>query len=147
MVNLITLRNIDYNNFWEIIELKVYENQLDFLTSNVVSIAQSKVQPECITLAIYNDEKAVGFVMYGIDRNDGKYWIYRFMIDRRYQSKGLGKAALQLLINQIQQDKAHNKILLGVHKESIVAIKLYHSLGFEFNGQIFNKEHIMELSY
>jgi diamine N-acetyltransferase len=144
---LITFRNIDYNNFWEIIELKVYENQLDFLTSNAVSIAQSKVQPECIPLAIYNDEKAVGFAMYGIDRNDRQYWIYRFMMDRRYQSKGFGKIALQLLINQIQKDKTHNKILLGVHKESIAAIKLYHRLGFEFNGQILGRDHIMELNY
>jgi len=144
---LITLRNIDYNNFREIIDLKVYENQLDFLTSNAVSIAQSKVQPECIPLAIYNDEKAVGFAMYGIDRRDGQSWIYRFMIDRRFQSKGIGKLAFQLLVNQIQKDRTHNKILLGVRKESIVAIRLYHGLGFEFNGQIFGKEHIMELSY
>ena len=144
---MITFKNIDYDNFLEIIELHVYENQRDFLTSNAVSIAQSKVQPECIPLAIYNDEKAVGFAMYGIDRRDGQYWIYRFMIDRRYQSKGFGKVALQLLINQIKKDKTHNKILLGVHKESIVAIKLYHSLRFEFNSQILGKDHIMELSY
>ena len=144
---MITFKNIDLKNFWEIIELKVYENQIDFLTSNAVSIAQSKIQPECIPRAIYNDEKAVGFAMYGIDRNDGQYWIYKFMIDRRYQSKGFGKVAFQLLINQIQQDKTHNKILLGVHKESVVAIKLYRSFGFEFNGQIFGKDHIMELSY
>ena len=144
---MITFRNIDYNNFLEIIELHVYENQRDFLTSNAVSIAQSKVQPECIPLAIYNDEKAVGFAMYGIDRRDGQYWIYRFMIDRRYQSKGFGKVALQLLITQIIKDKTHNKILLGVHKESIVAIKLYRSFGFEFNGQTFGKDHIMELIY
>ena len=144
---MITLRNIDYNNFWEIIELNVYENQHNFLTSNAVSIAQSKVQPEYIPLAIYSDEKAIGFAMYGIGRDDGQYWIYKFMIDRRYQSKGFGKVALQLLINQIQKDKTHNKILLGVHRESIVAIKLYHSLGFEFNGQIFGKDRIMELSY
>ncbi len=144
---MITFRNVDYNNFLEIIDLNVYENQRDFLTSNAVSIAQSKVQPECIPLAIYNDEKAAGFLMYGIDRRDGQYCIYRFMIDRRYQSKGFGKAAFQLLINQIQQDKTHKKILLGVHKESVVAIKLYRSFGFEFNGQIFGKDHIMELNY
>ena len=144
---MITFRNIDYNNFLEIIELHVYENQRDFLTSNAVSIAQSKVQPECLPLAIYSDEKAVGFTMYGIDRRDKQYWIYKFMIDRRYQSKGLGKVALQLLIARIQQDKTHNKILLGVHKESIVAIKLYRSFGFEFNGQIFGKNHVMELSH
>jgi len=144
---MITLKDVNYDNFWEIIDLHVYESQSDFLTSNAVSIAQSKVQQECIPVAIYSDEKPIGFAMYGIDRKDGQYWIYRFMIDRRYQSKGFGKIAFTMLIDRIKQDKKHNKILLGVHKESIVAIKLYRRFGFEFNGQVNAKDHIMELSY
>lgn len=144
---MITLKNVDYDNFWEIIDLCVYENQRDFLTSNAVSLAQAKVQQECIPLAIYNDEKPIGFAMYGIDRKDGQYWIYRFMIDRRYQSKGFGRASFKMLTELIKQDKKYNKILLGVHKESIVAIKLYRSFGFEFNGQVNGRDHIMELNY
>jgi diamine N-acetyltransferase len=144
---MITLQNIDADNFWDIVSLDVSESQHEFILSNAVSIAQSKVQPECIPLAIYNDKIPVGFAMYCIDRDDGEYWIYRLMIDEKYQSKGFGKAAMQLLLNEIQRDKRHNKIFLGVHTESINAVKLYENLGFRFNNQVFSKEHIMLLNY
>lgn len=144
---MIILKDVDRDNFWDIINLSVYENQRDYLTSNAVSIAQSKVQPECTPLAIYNNNKPIGFTMYCLDKDDGEYWIYKFMIDKRYQSKGFGKTAFQLLLERIRQDRGHNKVFLGVHKESIAAIKLYKSFGFEFNGKICGKEHIMQLSY
>ncbi len=54
---------------------------------------------------------------------------------------------MKKLLEIIEQDKSHNKIFLGVHKESINAVKLYKSVGFDFTGQIFGKEHIMKLDY
>jgi diamine N-acetyltransferase len=144
---LIQLREITRENFWDCIELSVNEDQNGFVTSNAVSIAQSKVQPECIPLAVYDDDLMVGFVMYCIDEDDGEYWIYRMMIDKRYQSKGYGKKAMSKLLEIIKEDKTHNRIFLGVHKESTYAVKLYRSLGFEFNGQTFGSEDIMVLNY
>ena len=61
------------------------------MTTNAVSITQSKVQPECMPLAVCVDDKMVGVIMYCIDTFDGEYWIYRMMIDKNYQSKGYGK--------------------------------------------------------
>lgn len=144
---MIQLREITRENFWDCIELSVNEDQNGFVTSNAVSIAQSKVQPECIPLAVYDDDLMVGFVMYCIDEDDGEYWIYRMMIDKRYQSKGYGKKAMAKLLEIIKEDKTHNRIFLGVHKESTYAVKLYRSLGFEFNGQTFGSEDIMVLNY
>ena len=144
---MILLREITRENFWDCIELSVNEEQKNFVTSNAVSIAQSKVQPECIPLAVYDDDLLIGFVMYCIDEDDGEYWIYRMMIDKRFQSMGYGKKAMSKLLEIIKEDKTHNKILLGVHKESTYAVKLYRSLGFDFNGQVFGSEHIMVLNY
>lgn len=144
---MVLLKEITRENFWDCIELSVAENQVEYVTSNAVSIAQSKVQPECIPLAVYDDDLMVGFVMYCNDEDDGEYWIYRMMIDKQYQSKEYGKKALKMLLEIIEQDKSHNKIFLGVHKESINAVKLYKSFGFDFTGQIFGKEHIMKLDY
>ena len=100
---MITLRNITKENFWEIIELKVSEPQKELVTSNAVSIAQSKIQPECIPLGIYEDEEAFGFIMYCIDTDDGEYWIYRLMIDERYQRRGYAKEAMTLLIKEFRR--------------------------------------------
>lgn len=144
---MILFKEIDKNNFWECVDITVSDEQVDFVTSNAVSIAQAKVQPECKPLAIYNDDTMVGFLMYCIDEEDGEYWIYRLMIDKNHQSKGYGKEALSKLLDMIKEDKTHNKIFLGVHKDSISAVHLYKSFGFEFNGQVFGSEHIMRLYY
>ncbi|WP_291579720.1 GNAT family N-acetyltransferase [Clostridium sp. UBA6640] len=144
---MILFKEITRENFWECIELSVAENQKSFVTSNAVSIPQAKVQPECISLAVYDDDTMVGFVMYCIDEDDGEYWIYRIMIDKNYQSNGYGKKTLEKLLEIIKKDKSHNKIFLGVHKESIQAVNLYKSVGFDFNGQVFGSEHIMRLDY
>lgn len=144
---MILLQEITRENFWECIELSVNQEQTHFVTSNAVSIAQSKVQPECIPLAVYDDEIMIGFIMYCIDRDDGEYWIYRMMIDKKFQSKGYGKKTMSKILDIIKEDKTHNKIFLGVHKESTYAVKLYRSFGFDFNGQVFGSEHIMVLNY
>ena len=143
---MITLKEITRDNFWDCVSLEVAPEQVDFVTSNAVSIAQSKIQPECIPLALYDENLMVGFVMYCIDEDDSEYWIYRMMIDKNYQSKGYGKKSMELLLDKIKEDKSHNKIFLGVHKESF-AVNMYKNFGFEFNGQVFGTEHIMRLDY
>lgn len=144
---MILFKDITKENFWECIELTVTKEQVDFVTSNAISIAQAKVQPECIPLAVYRNDIMIGFLMYCIDEDDSEYWIYRLMIDKNYQSKGYGRKVLEKLLEIIKQDKSHNKIFLGVHKESICAVKIYEDSGFYFNGQIFGSEHIMRLDY
>jgi diamine N-acetyltransferase len=74
---MITLKEITRDNFWDCISLEVSPEQVEFVTSNAVSIAQSKVQTECIPMAVYDDDLMVGFVMYCIDEDDSEYWIYR----------------------------------------------------------------------
>ena len=85
---MITLQEIHMEQFWDVIDLSVRPEQAEFCTSNAVSIAQSKVQSECIPLAIYDGETPVGFLMYCVDRDDGEWWIYRLMVDARFQGSG-----------------------------------------------------------
>lgn len=144
---MISLRKINRENFWECIDLEVNEEQISFVTSNAISIAQAKVQSECIPMAIYKDEDMVGFVMYCIDEDDKEYWIYRMMIDKKYQGKGYGKEALGKVLNIIKKDNSRSKVFLGVELENKKAIRLYKNFGFDFDGQVFGKEHIMRLDY
>ena len=144
---MVSFKEINVDNFWDVIELKVNDKQRDFVLENSISIAQSKVQPECIPLAIYNDETLVGFLMYCVDRDDGNYWIYRFMIDKNFQRNGYGKKAMEILLSEIKKDKNHNKIILDVKKESVEAVELYKSFGFIFTGEVFGTSHVMKLEY
>ena len=140
---MITLREITTENFWDIVSLEVDATQQEYVVSNAVSIAQSKVQPECIPLAIYDGDTPVGFVMYCIDRDDGEYWLYRMMVDKQYQSKGYGSAALNMVLDIIDKDISRGKVLLGVHKDSKAAVHIYERAGFCFNGEVYGSEHIM----
>jgi len=63
---MITLNSISRDNFHDVINLSVFDEQKAYVASNVYSLAQAKAQPECVPLAVYNDSDLVGFVMYGI---------------------------------------------------------------------------------
>lgn len=144
---MIELRQVEASNFEEVIRLKVSSEQEVFVASNIYSIAQAKILPECVPLAIYHDEILIGFAMYAMDRDDNEYWIYRFMIDERYQSKGYGRAALKVLIDYLKKDIEHHVILLGVIPGNERARKLYECCGFLSDGRMLDNELIYTLRY
>jgi diamine N-acetyltransferase len=143
---MVQLKEITMENFFEVISLEVGEDQ-NFVASNVISIAQSKVDPSMIPLAIYNDQTAVGFLMYGIDPSDNIYWIIRLMVDERYQKKGYGKKAMDIIIDKIKEDKNYNKIVVSTNQRNTLGIEFYKKLGFKSTGKIIDEEEVLELNY
>jgi len=137
---MITLKEIDRHNFKAIAALKVADAQKDFVAENVYSIAQAKAYPECIPLAVYDNDTPVGFIMYCMDYDDKEYWIYRLMIDENHQGKGYGKAALKLVLLKILEDKAYNKIFISVVPGNEAVAKMYETFGFETDNQVLEGE-------
>ena len=140
----ITLKEINGDNFDEIIALKVEK----YCASNLYSLAQAKIYPEAIPLAVYNDDIAVGFIMYGIEpRDNNEYWIDRLMIDEKHQKNGYGKIAMEIIIDKIKQDKTHNRIKLSTNPENITGRKFYKKLGFKETCEMHGDEVLMVLEY
>jgi diamine N-acetyltransferase len=81
-------------------------------------------------MAIVDDKTMVGFLVYGRDPADGKYWLYRFMIDREHQRKGLGRAALELLLEQLRALPDCDSLTVGYQPDNLIAERLYLSAGF-----------------
>jgi diamine N-acetyltransferase len=144
---VISLREVTRDNWLDIIRLKVCEAQQNFVASNAISLAEAYVHPECVPLAIYDDDTPVGFCMYAMDSDDKEYWIFRLMVDARYQSKGYGGAAMRMLIERIKQDKAHHKIYISFEPENDRAKGLYESLGFVPDGRVVGGEIVYRLDY
>lgn len=144
---MISLKSVDEDNFEDVIKLKVAKEQEIYVASNVYSIAQSKVLPECIPLAIYEEEELIGFAMYAMDREEEEYCIYRLMIDARQQSKGYGKKAMEALIKHIREDKEHHLLYISFEPENIRAKALYESLDFVPDGRMIENEVIYKLNY
>lgn len=130
----VTLREINKNNWSECIKLKVDEKQINFVASNVYSLAESKFEASFFPLAIYDRETMVGFLMYGKD--DGNWWICRLMVDKNHQKKGYGKAAMLKAIEILRNKPECDRIFTSYEPENLVAQKLYLSLGFEKTGKI-----------
>ncbi|MFT0213403.1 GNAT family N-acetyltransferase [Pseudomonas sp. F1_0610] len=133
---MIILEEINAQNWEACTELEVTSEQEDFIASNLYSIAQLQFLPNFCGKAIYYQGTLVGFAMYGIDNDDGNYWIYRFMLDKAYQQKGLGSLAMQAVIEDIQRQNkmAIPSIMLGYAPENIAAKRLYLKLGFKVQG-------------
>ena len=135
---MVSLVEIDRHNYLSILDLSVSEEQRPFVASNMYSLAQAFVQPECVPLALYAENKPVGFAMYCIDESDREYWIYRLMIDQRHQRRGYGRAAMLLLIDRIrsEMDENRHRIFISFEPENEAAKALYESLGFEPDGRV-----------
>jgi len=144
---MVTLEQINRDNFFDIINLSVTEEQENFVASNTFSLAQAKAQPECVPLAVYHDKHPVGFVMYCMDLEDKEYWIYRLMIDKAHQGKGYGRMAMQQVLSILEQDTAHSIVYLSFEPENLVAQKLYESLGFRPDGRTIHGETVYCLRY
>ena len=144
---MIELRAIDRHNFYDIISLAVSESQKSFVASNLYSIAEAKVKPECVPLAAYEGSTPVGFVMYSIDEDDEEYWISRLMIDEKHQGKGYGRQILIKVIADIQADKNYNKMYISFEPDNAAARRLYESLGFRPDGRVIEGEEVYVLNY
>ena len=132
---------LNEDNWYDCCELEVSKEQQDFIEPNAISIAQTKFELTLKPYAIYAGDKVVGFLMYNSvqEELDG-YWVYRIMVDKKFQGKGIGKAASKLMISEIANSLNAKKIVVGYHPKNVGAHNLYASLGFIDNGDRFGKE-------
>lgn len=136
----ITLREVTMKNFKECINLKVKEEQKNFVASNMYSLAEAKADNVSIPLAIYKDETMVGFIMFCYDEKNEKGWIDRLMVDEKYQRNGYGRAAMIEVINRLKEHETCKEISISFVPDNIDAEKLYENLGFRKTGEICHGE-------
>jgi diamine N-acetyltransferase len=127
----VVLKPITVDNWQECIGLKVTEKQASFLPSNLYSIAEAQFYPQTVPLAIYSEQdQMVGFVLYGVDVETGKWKVFRLMIDQAHQGKGYARAAMVQVIERLSIQPDCNEILIAYQANNDAARQLYASLGF-----------------
>jgi diamine N-acetyltransferase len=125
---------LDSDNWEEAAALEVRPEQSEFIAPNVASIAESRFYPELQPCAIYAGSSMVGFCMYARSSHDHQYWIYRFMIDQRYQGQGHGLRALVRLIDLIKARPDVPEINIAYDDHNEPARQLYRRAGFVEGG-------------
>ena len=139
--NSVKIVEVNAENWYECCLLEISKEQRNYIEPNAISIVQSKFELTLKPYVIYFEEKVVGFLMFNSVKEelDG-YWIYRIMIDKHFQGKGIGKAATKLMISEIAKLPNAQKVIVGYHPENKGAHNLYSSLGFKDYGDRFGKE-------
>lgn len=141
---MIYLVDIDPDN-WRL-GLKVAESQKKYVSDSYAMLARAYAYRDYRSRAfvIYDDETPVGMGLY-YDLPDMEcYDLSQLFIDERYQGRGYGKAATQLVLDALKQDGKYGKVVLCYIEGNDVAKKLYEQFGFVETDRDGN-EIIMEL--
>lgn len=142
----IMLRDITRENWRACARLKPAPDQEQFVASNPVSLAQAAYETEWIPQAMYDGKRMVGFIMYGLSREDNTYWVLRLMVAAGEQRKGYGRAALGEAIRRMAAHADCHEIAISYEPENHAARTLYLSMGFREHGEMIEDEAVARLT-
>ena len=146
----IKLEPITDENREAVLALSVREDQ-PFVAPNDYSLKEAEETNRehpgvARPFAIYADERLVGFCMFAFDPEDededGRYWLWRFMIDKNEQGKGYGQAALSEIIRYFKENGA-DRLFLSTGPDNELGLHIYHKAGFRETGVIEGDEVVL----
>jgi len=141
----IVLREITKDNWTQCLNLTLRLEQGGLVAPNSYRFPEFRAEPTFVQVGIYCKDEMVGFAMYGIDPDDGKYWLFRLMIDERHQGQGYGKAALAKIIDRLRMLPDCDEIFVGYRPENHMAASLYGGFNFARTGEMLCGEFIARL--
>jgi diamine N-acetyltransferase len=139
-----SLREITKETVRQITALDVGPEQHGLVAPNAVSIAEAHFEPKAWFRAIYEGEEPAGFAMVWRDPDAGEFYLWRFMVDARFQGRGVGGRALELLIDEARADGV-DEVKLSVVPGEHSALRFYERFGFERTGVVEHGEEEMRL--
>ena len=142
---MVKLRKVGGNDSKELTELKVADGQQEFVADNAYYLKLAESESCWKAFGIYEEERPVGFCMYGRDPKDGELWISQLMIDSSQQSKGYGRQALLLMLELIKNEEGALRVYLSFEPWNNWARSLYESVGFVPDGRMEEEDIISRL--
>ena len=143
--SVISLREVTADTVRAVCGLKVRPDQERFVATNAVSIAQAHFNQNAWFRAIYADETPVGFVMVEVDSEKQEYFLWRYMIDGRYQRMGFGRRALLEVIQYIRTRPGATEFFTSYVPGEGSPREFYAGVGFEETGEVDDGENVMRL--
>jgi diamine N-acetyltransferase len=146
----VSLREITSETVRSVTKLSVAESQKGFVAPNAVSLAQALFSPEAWYRAIYSAEELVGFVMLEdeslqtLPPEAPGIGVWRFMIDEKFQGRGIGRAALLLVIEHARSKGIFKTLQLSYVPGPGCPEPFYLGLGFRHTGKVDEGEVVLE---
>jgi len=150
----ITLQSVTTENWRALIKLKVREDQINFVASNLYSIAEAQFGFEeeghwdFYPFGAYVENEPVGFVMYCFNFNHSRFqaFIMRLMVDEKFQGKGYGREIMKQVLDVFRVNDKIKNVGISYEPSNEGAQKLYASLRFMEPGEIMDDETLALLS-
>lgn len=140
----VSLREITKETLRDITRLKVLPEQEHLVATNAESIAEAYFSPEVAWFrAVYADETPVGFVMLEDNAAEGRYYLWRFMIDARHQGRGVGRRALELLFEHVRTRPGADVLYTSCVPGAGSPGPFYEKMGFTYTGEEDDGELVM----
>jgi diamine N-acetyltransferase len=151
----LALREIDKQNLRAVLFMDVAGHQRRMVASNAISLAQAAFTPRSWARALCAGEVPVGFVMLELLEEDfeglpmtGEPYLWRFMIDERYQGLGFGRRALELAAEAGRTLlPAARAFWLSCVRGPGAPYEFYRRAGFVDTGKREEEEHILMRPY
>jgi diamine N-acetyltransferase len=148
---MVTLLPITDTNRQAVETLRVSPTQERFVSSVPESLQEAADEPDgrAIYWAVYADETLVGFVMIADEVGAPGYiphYLWKLLIDERYQRRGYGTATLNLIVEYFESRPGVDVIWTSAGQGDGSPIPFYERYGFERTGEIvFDDEVLLRL--
>lgn len=136
----ITLRDVTSDNVRAVCALAVAPDQEEFVAPNALSMAEYAVTTKAWTRAVYADDEPVGYVLLSDDDEQPRYYLWRYMIDQRYQGLGFGHRAMELVIEYVRARPAADGLFVSYVPGEGSPESFYKNLGFVDTGKVHGGE-------
>ena len=146
---MIQIKAVDAQNILAVCELTTNQDCIGAAQKhsccNAISIAEANYHLELHPNAIYNNNVLIGFFMYIRTETQAETaTICRFMVDDRFQQKGLEEKALEHILKGLKIQGV-KKVVFIINSTNGNAKNLSLSFGFQFTGKMEHGEYYYAL--
>lgn len=148
---MVTLQPIDQSNGEAVEGLRVSPIQERFVSGVAESLLEAADEPDgrAIFWAVFAEETPVGFVMITDEVGSSDYiphYLWKLLIDARYQRQGYGTATLDLIVEYFRGRPEVEELWTSAGQGDGSPIGFYEAYGFEQTGEIvFDDEVLLRL--
>ena len=149
---MVSLRPLSGSSRQAVEALRVSPGQEQFVSSVAESLLEAAAEPDGRALywAVYTEETPVGFVMISDEVGSPDYiphYLWKLLIDERYQRQGFGTATLDLIVEYFRGRPGVEVLSTSAGQGGGSPITFYERYGFKRTGDVvFDDEMLLRLN-
>ncbi|BCP62437.1 TPA: GNAT family N-acetyltransferase [Streptococcus suis] len=120
---MIRLELVNKDNFDQVLDLEVAPKDQRRVASVEYSLAQAwlyRDSEDLFPYAVKSGQLTVGFLLLSYQHMENSYYIWRLLIDQKYQNQSFGKEVIRQVLQRARDDQQCHKVtvnyVIGNHK-------------------------------